>query len=55
MLTVNAKLPSALILVAGAVLVIVVLSVIKDSIIEKYLKKSRYLMGIQELFYIFAA
>ena len=26
---------------------------IKDSIIEKYLKKSRYLMDIQELFYIF--
>ena len=28
---------------------------IKDSIIERYLKKYRYLMGIQELFYIFAA
>ena len=28
---------------------------IKDSIIEKYLKKGRYLMSIQELFYIFAA
>ena len=28
---------------------------IRDSIIEKYLKKSRYLMDIQELFYIFAA
>ena len=26
----------------------------KESIIEKYLKKYRYLMSIQELFYIFA-
>ena len=27
----------------------------KESIIAKYLKKYRYLMGIQEMFYIFAA
>ena len=27
----------------------------KESIIENYLKKSRYSMDIQELFYIFAA